>query len=156
MKEVVKLLKEKKMKIATMESCTGGGVANAITNIEGASEVISFSAVTYSNEAKIKIGVNEKTIKTFTVYSVEVAREMAKTISTVANSNIWIGITGKINREDKQNKYGENDKIYVSIYLKEENKNIDLEIRAIPNVSREENKQLVIKKLCEKLKDILA
>ena len=156
MKEVVKLLKEKNLKIATMESCTGGGVANAITNIEGASEVISFSAVTYSNEAKIKIGVNEKTIKTFTVYSVEVAREMAKTISTVANSNIGIGITGKINREDKQNKYGENDKIYVSIYLKEENKNIDLEIRAIPNVSREENKQLVIKKLCEKLKDILA
>ena len=156
MKEVVKLLKEKNMKIATMESCTGGGVANAITNIEGASEVISFSAVTYSNDAKVKMGVNEKTIQTYTVYSIEVAREMAKRISEIANSNIGIGITGKINREDIQNKHGENDKIYVSIYLKEENKNIDLEIRAIPNVSREENKQLVIKKLCEKLKDILA
>ena len=155
MKEIVELLKEKNMKIATMESCTGGAVANAITNIEGASEVISFSAVTYSNEAKIKMGVNEKTIQTYTVYSIEVAREMAKRISEIANSNIGIGITGKINREDIQNKHGENDKIYVSIYLKEENKNIDFEVRAIANVSREENKRIIIKRLCERLKEIL-
>ena len=155
MKEIVKLLKEKNMKIATMESCTGGAIANSITNIEGASEVISFSAVTYSNEAKIKMGVNEKTIQTYTVYSIEVAREMAKRISEIANSNIGIGITGKINREDIQNKHGENDKIYVSIYLKEENKNIDFEVRAIANVSREENKRIIIKRLCERLKEIL-
>lgn len=155
MKEIVKLLKEKNMKIATMESCTGGAVANAITNVEGASEVISFSAVTYSNEAKVKMGVNEKTIQTYTVYSIEVAREMAKRISEIADSNIGIGITGKINREDIQNKHGENDKIYVSIYIKEENKNIDFEVRAIANVSREENKRLIIKRLREKLKEIL-
>ena len=52
-KLVVKLTKNKKT-IATMESCTGGGVANIITNIPGASEVLKFSAVTYSNEYKIK------------------------------------------------------------------------------------------------------
>ena len=45
-----------------MESCTGGGVADAITDIEGASSVIKFSAVTYCNEYKIKMGVDKKVI----------------------------------------------------------------------------------------------
>ena len=48
-REIVKLLKKAKKTIATMESCTGGGVVNCITNIEGSSEVLMFSAVTYSN-----------------------------------------------------------------------------------------------------------
>ena len=55
MEDVVNKLKEKNKTIATMESCTGGGVANAITNVPGASEIILFSAVTYSNEYKIKM-----------------------------------------------------------------------------------------------------
>lgn len=45
MQEIVELLKQKRKTISTMESCTGGGVVNAITNIEGASEVLEFSAV---------------------------------------------------------------------------------------------------------------
>ena len=56
-KRVVEKLIEDKKTISTMESCTGGGVANAITNIEGASSILKFSAVTYSNEFKIKMGV---------------------------------------------------------------------------------------------------
>ena len=44
MDEVVRILTEKHKTIATMESCTGGGVVNAITNIEGASEVLKFSS----------------------------------------------------------------------------------------------------------------
>ena len=44
MQKVVERLKELNLHIATMESCTGGGVANAITNIPGASEVLLFSA----------------------------------------------------------------------------------------------------------------
>ena len=55
MKEIIEILKQKNETISTMESCTGGGVANKITNIEGASEVFSFSAVTYSNDFKIKV-----------------------------------------------------------------------------------------------------
>ena len=55
LREIIKILTEKNKTISTMESCTGGGVANAITNIEGASEVLKFSAVTYSNEYKIKM-----------------------------------------------------------------------------------------------------
>ena len=57
MKEVVDRLIRLNKTIATMESCTGGAVVNEITNIEGSSSVIKFSAVTYSNEYKIKMGV---------------------------------------------------------------------------------------------------
>ena len=72
-KKVVEKLTENKETIATMESCTGGGVANAITNIEGASSVLKFSAVTYSNEYKIKMGVSSEVIDKYSVYSQETA-----------------------------------------------------------------------------------
>ena len=71
MEEVVKRLIDKNKTISTMESCTGGGVANAITNVEGASEVLKFSAVTYSNEFKIKMGVSKDVIDKYSVYSME-------------------------------------------------------------------------------------
>ena len=48
-KEIIHILQLGQKTIATMESCTGGGVVNAITNCEGASEVLKYSAVTYSN-----------------------------------------------------------------------------------------------------------
>lgn len=57
MEEIVKLLREKNKTISMMESATGGAISNEITNVEGASEVFSFSAVTYSNYYKIKFGV---------------------------------------------------------------------------------------------------
>ena len=50
MKEIVELLIQRKETISTMESCTGGMVANEITNIPGASDIFSFGAVTYSNQ----------------------------------------------------------------------------------------------------------
>jgi PncC family amidohydrolase len=62
-KRIIKELIKRNETIATMESCTGGGVANAITSIEGASEILKFSAVTYSNEFKIKMGVSEEVIE---------------------------------------------------------------------------------------------
>ncbi len=68
-KEIIEILTERNETIATMESCTGGGVANAITNIEGSSNVLKFSAVTYSNEYKIKMGVDSKVIDEYSVYS---------------------------------------------------------------------------------------
>ena len=101
MNEVIKLLTEKNKTISTMESCTGGGIANAITNIEGSSEVFKFGAVTYSNEYKIKMGVSSNIIDKYTVYSTETSNEMSKNISNYTNSNYGIGVTGKLNRVDK-------------------------------------------------------
>lgn len=154
MKQIIDLLKEKKKTISTMESCTGGGVANAITNIEGASEVLRYSAVTYSNEYKIKMGVDEKIIDQFSVYSMETAIEMAKNISKFANSNIGVGITGKLNRVDINNPYGEDNVVFISIYDQDNDKYYNYKVEATEG-SRKENKDLVINKIKEELINII-
>lgn len=154
MKELVELLIEKKKTISTMESCTGGGVANAITNIEGASEILKFSAVTYSNEYKIKMGVSSEVIDKYSVYSEECSIEMSKNISTFAGSDFGVGITGKLNRVDINNPFGEDNQVFISIYDKENNKFYNEKVEATLG-SRKDNKELVINKIIEMMKDIL-
>lgn len=154
MKEVVELLIRKNKKIATMESCTGGFIASSITDIEGASEILSFSAVTYANEYKIKLGVNKETINIYSVYSKEVAEEMAKNVANIALSDYGIGITGKINRSDKNNLYGEDNKIYYSIYDKANNKFYDFELTAIDD-TRYNNKIFIKDNIVTSLLKIL-
>lgn len=148
--EIIKILMKQNKTISTMESCTGGGVANAITNIEGASEVFSFAAVTYSNDFKIKMGVPKKTIETFTVYSKETARDMAKAISEFADSNFGIGVTGKMNRSDKNNLVGADNVIYFSIYNRDENCYYDQTV-SIDSISRKEGKEKIIMLIMELL-----
>ena len=131
MKEVVELLIKEKKTISTMESCTGGGVVNEITSVEGASEILKFSAVTYSNEFKIKMGVSEDIIDKYSVYSRETADEMSKNISLFTNSNYGIGVTGKLNRVDINNPYGEDNIVYISIYDKENNLYLNEKVEAI-------------------------
>jgi len=116
-KQIVKGLKQRNKTIAFMESCTGGFLANEITNISGASDVLKVSAVTYSNEYKIKFGVEKSIIDTYTVYSEETAQEMAKNIAEFANSNIGVGITGELG-----NTINKEPKIYYSIYFVDQNK----------------------------------
>ena len=154
MKQVVDKLKEKKKTISTMESCTGGGVANSITNIEGASEVLRFSAVTYSNEYKIKMGVSSDVTDKYSVYSIETAREMSKNISFFSNSNYGVGVTGKLNRVDINNLYGSDNTVYISIYDKDNDKYYDYDL-VVTESSREENKNIVIDFIKERLLQIL-
>lgn len=154
MEEVVKRLINKNKTISTMESCTGGGVVNAITNVEGASEVLKFSAVTYSNEFKIKMGVNKDIIDKYSVYSMETAIEMSKNISLFTNSDYGIGITGKLNKIDKANPVGADNVIYVSIYIKENNEYNNFSLKAIKK-TRKENKELIIKEIENKLLEII-
>lgn len=154
LKEIIKILTEKNKTISTMESCTGGGVANAITNIEGASEVLKFSAVTYSNEYKIKMGVDANIIDKYSVYSIKTAEEMSRKISAFANSNYGIGITGKLNRVDKNNLYGQDNIVYVSIYDKDNDKFYNGSIE-VTKQSRKENKELVISLIINMLMSII-
>ena len=154
MEEVVKRLINKNKTISTMESCTGGGVANAITNVEGASEILKFSAVTYSNEFKIKMGVNKEIIDKYSVYSMETAIEMSKNISLYTSSDYGVGITGKLNRIDPNNPYGENNIIYISIYVKEKDEYNNFSLKAI-KPTRKENKELIIKEIKNKLLEII-
>ena len=152
MKELVELLIEKNLTIATMESCTGGGVANAITSIEGASEILRFSAVTYSNEYKIKMGVDSELIDKYSVYSLEVAKDMALKISKFANSKIGVGVTGKLNRYDKNNLQGLDNEVFVSIYYNDNYYNLDL---MVDRPTREDNKLYVIDEIVKKLKEVI-
>ena len=150
MKMVIEKLKKNNKTISTMESCTGGGVANAITNIEGASDVIKFSAVTYSNEYKIKMGVSKDIIDKYSVYSFKTANEMSYNIAKFANSNYGVGITGKLNRVDKNNLFGDNNVVFISIYDKDNNKYYESKVYATKK-SRKENKELVINEIINML-----
>ena len=153
-KKIVDKLIEDNKTISTMESCTGGGVANAITNIEGASSVLKFSAVTYSNEYKMKMGVSKDVIDKYSVYSMETAHEMAFNISRFTNSDYGIGITGKLNRADENNNYGEDNEVFISIFDKENQMFIDSDVKVYEK-TRELNKNIVLNEIISSLSNIL-
>ena len=153
-KEIIHILQLGQKTIATMESCTGGGVVNAITNCEGASEVLKFSAVTYSNEYKVKMGVPKEVIDKYTVYSMETAIEMSKAISSFANSNYGIGITGKLNKSDPNNPCGDDNTVYICIYDRDNDK-FYKEKMTVNKESRALNKEHIIDKIITMLLDII-
>ena len=153
--KIVNELIDKNKTIATMESCTGGALASEITNVPGASDILKFSAVTYSNEYKIKMGVSKDIIDKYSVYSRETAIEMAKNIQDFAHSDFGIGITGKINRSDKANDFGDDEKVFICIYEKENNKLHELELDVIPNIDRKINKEYIVQNVGNFLYDLL-
>lgn len=155
MQNLINLLIENNITISTMESCTGGGIANAITNIPGASDVFKYGAVTYSNEYKIKMGVDADVINKYTVYSIETAMEMSKNISKFANSDYGVGVTGQINRQDKNNIVKDTDKIYVSIYDNNKDKFYNYDLVADSDLNREENKKIIINLVIKELINII-
>ena len=154
MKDLVEALKNKNKTISSMESCTGGALANEITNIEGCSDVIKYSAVTYSNEFKIKMGVSKEVIDKYTVYSVEVAKEMSRAICDFSKASYGIGITGKLNRADKNNNYGKDNVVFISIYDSHNNKYFTKDIEVV-EATRKLNKDLVINEIIKIIKKIL-
>lgn len=153
-KKIVEILTKQNKTIATMESCTGGGVVNAITNVEGAGEVIEYASVTYSNRYKIKMGVSEDVINKYSVYSMETAKEMSKNIASFANAHYGIGVTGKLNRVDIHNLTGEDNKVYISIYDRENDKFYNKELKA-DKENRTKNKEYIIETIIIELENIL-
>lgn len=154
LERIVERLTEEKMTISSMESCTGGCFCNSLTNVEGASLVFKFSAITYSNEYKIKFGVKKNTIDKYSVYSFEVADEMSYNISKYADSDIGIGITGKLNRADLNNMSGEDNIVFVSVYDKGNDKFYHKRVVATLD-NRVSNKELVVKEVSLILEEIL-
>ena len=153
-KKIIKEFTKKNYTISTMESCTGGGVINAITNCSDASNIFSFTAVTYSNEFKIKMGVDSKIINKYSVYSMECAKSMSKAISDYTNSTYGIGITGKLKKLDKNNLHGEDDVVYISIYNSITNKYKNSSIKCLYN-TRVKNKRIVIDEIIKLLEEDL-
>ena len=154
MRELVELLMKQSKTISTMESCTGGAIANAITNTSGSSLVFNYGAVTYSNEYKIKMGVPSETIDKYTVYSIEVAKAMAKAISNYTNSIYGVGVTGKLRERDIANPYGEDDIVYLSIYDKESDNYYNEKIKLTKD-NRIDCKNEIIEHLVNKMLELL-
>lgn len=93
--DLVSLLKQKKLKIATAESCTGGMVSEYITSVSGASEVFELGVCAYSAKMKNEIlWVDPTTLEKFGTISSETASEMALGVRVKANADIGVSVTG--------------------------------------------------------------
>ena len=94
-KKIVSLLKRKKLKIALVESCTGGMLSSAITSVSGSSKVFTMGLVTYSNHAKIDVlKVPRKTIQKFGAVSVQCCIAMVNNLNKISKSKVCVSITG--------------------------------------------------------------
>ena len=92
---LVRLLKDKNLKIATAESCTGGLVGTKIVNVPGASNVYEYGYITYSDDAKCEtLGVSRESIEKYTAVSDVVAMEMANGARVVSGADIAVSVTG--------------------------------------------------------------
>jgi len=93
--KIVKILKNKNIKISFAESCTGGMLSSAITSISGSSKVFNLGVVSYSNESKIKVlKISKKIIKKYGSVSKQVCKGMVKNVSKIGKTNISVSITG--------------------------------------------------------------
>ena len=94
-KEIVVKFAKNNIKLAIAESCTGGYISNAITNISGASKVFERGIICYSNNSKIDLlNVDPDRIDQFGAVSEIVAKQLAHNIRVLSNVDIGIGITG--------------------------------------------------------------
>jgi len=94
-KEIINLLKNKKISLATAESCTGGMLAQVITSVSGASKIFLFGIVTYSNQSKIKyLKVPLKIIRKYGAVIKQCCTTMVNNLSKLSKANLNIAITG--------------------------------------------------------------
>lgn len=93
--EVLAAFRARGWMIATAESCTGGLIAGALTEVPGSSDVVDRGFVTYSNAAKVgMLGVRSATLETFGAVSAETAREMAEGALTRSQAAVAVAVTG--------------------------------------------------------------
>jgi len=98
------LLAEKELSLATMESCTGGLLASAVTDVSGSSAYFKGGLVAYSNEAKIAYGVAPKLISDFGAVSPEVVQAMAAAARLYFEADIGVSTTGVVGPSEIEGK----------------------------------------------------
>lgn len=90
-----RLLKEKGLKLATAESCTGGNIAHLITTIPGSSEYFNGSVVAYSNDVKIQsLGVSPESLSAHGAVSQEVVEQMATSVLKCFGADVAVAVSG--------------------------------------------------------------
>lgn len=94
-KRIIDILTEKKQSIVTAESCTGGMIASALTDVPGASAAVYGGYVTYANTAKSRmIHVQARLIRDYGAVSNQVARAMADGARNTARADYAVAVTG--------------------------------------------------------------
>lgn len=93
--KTVSTLKEKGKTLSCAESCTGGLVAAAVTDVSGSSAVFEGGVVSYSNDVKMNVlGVSNETLEAFGAVSENTAGEMAQGVRRITGSDISVSTTG--------------------------------------------------------------
>ena len=93
--KIVRLLRNKRLKISFAESCTGGLLSSSITSISRSSEVFTIGLVTYSNQSKIStLKVPKNIIRKHGAVSYETCLAMVKNLSKISKTNLSVSITG--------------------------------------------------------------
>ncbi|RPE71391.1 nicotinamide-nucleotide amidase [Pacificibacter maritimus] len=94
-KQVLSAARAQGLRIATAESCTGGGIIAALTDIAGSSDVVDRGFITYSNAAKIDmLGVSAQTLEATGAVSEQVAGEMARGAVQHSQAHLCVSVTG--------------------------------------------------------------
>jgi len=93
--KIVSLLKKKNLKLAIVESCTGGMLSSAITSVSGSSKVFTMGLITYSNQSKINLlKVPKKIIEKYGAVSIQCCLSMVNNLSKISKAKVCISITG--------------------------------------------------------------
>lgn len=151
--EIAKILIERKLRIATTESCTGGLLSSKLTDISGSSAYIHLNLVTYANEAKEKmLGVRNETLDNFGAVSEECAYEMASGLMKLTGADICVSTTG-IAGPTGGNEEKPVGLMYSTICTKD--KAITFETRFHPEIPRIEMKEMFTQAVLEKLYNFL-
>ena len=94
-KTVARILTQKKLTLALAESCTGGLVADSLTNIPGSSKYFILGIVAYSNETKIRLlNVPREALVQHGAVSKEIALLLAQNVKRLGQADVGLGITG--------------------------------------------------------------
>lgn len=94
-RQVIEANRARGLRVAVAESCTGGLVSAALTEIPGSSDVVEAGLVTYSNEAKLELlGISLDVLETFGAVSIAVAWAMARGAIEKTHADVAVAITG--------------------------------------------------------------
>ncbi len=130
---LVKHLIKSNISVTTMESCTAGQIASLLTDTPGSSAILKGAFVTYSNEAKIRMGVSEEILNGYGVYSKETAAEMARACREFYDADTGIGVTGSFGNADPNNKDRVPGEVFFAISTREGTESFYCEVPEQPS-----------------------
>lgn len=142
------------LKIATMESCTGGAVADEITNISGASQVLDSCWVTYDENSKALLGVPLLAMANGSVYSERVAISMAEAVLQKTGVDVAIGTTGAMDTIDRRPFHSDTQPGTVYIAVVNKRKTLVRKLNIIPS-NRDVMKQEIVSEVFKLLEQLL-